>query len=105
MTPEGKVKQQIKRILKDSAVYWCMPMGTGYGNSGVPDFICCVNGHFLGIEAKAGKGTTTLLQDANIERIHSAGGSVLIINETNVNKLKEVLCTMQTPEQTKPTPG
>jgi hypothetical protein len=30
-----------------------MPIGTGYGNSGVPDFLVCHGGEFLAIEAKA----------------------------------------------------
>jgi hypothetical protein len=67
-TPEAKVKAKIKKILKDNNVYFAMPIGTGYGSSGVPDFLCCVNGNFLAVEAKAGKGTTTALQDKNITR-------------------------------------
>ena len=53
-TPEAKVKAKIKAILKEHNVYYAMPIGTGYGNSGVPDFLCCVNGKFVAIEAKAG---------------------------------------------------
>jgi pantoate kinase len=46
MTPEAKVKDKIKKILKEHNVYYAMPMGTGYGNAGVPDFLCCVHGKF-----------------------------------------------------------
>ena len=53
MTPEGKVKQQIKAILDAYDVYYFMPHGGMFGNIGVPDFICCYHGIFLGIEAKA----------------------------------------------------
>ena len=90
-TPESKVKTQIKRTLVDAGVYYTMPMGTGYGKSGVPDFLCCVNGHFLAIEAKAGKGTTTALQDKNIRLIHEAGGRAIVINETNIDNLEPIL--------------
>ncbi len=38
-TPEAKVKAKIKAILKAHNVYYAMPIGTGYGNSGVPDFL------------------------------------------------------------------
>ena len=80
-TPEAKVKAKIKAILKTHNVYYAMPMGTGYGNSGVPDFLCCVNGKFLAIEAKAGKGTTTALQDKNIREIKQSGGMAVVIAE------------------------
>ena len=53
-TPEGKVKTAIKSVLKDEGVYYFMPRGTLLGRRGVSDFICCVNGKFLAIEAKAG---------------------------------------------------
>lgn len=90
-TPEAKVKAKIKLILVKHKVYYVMPIGTGYGNSGVPDFICCVGGQFLGIEAKAGKGTTTALQDKNIRLIHEAGGRAIVINENNIDNLEPLL--------------
>ena len=90
-TPEAKVKAKIKAILKAHNVYYAMPIGTGYGNSGVPDFLCCVNGCFLAIEAKAGKGTTTALQLKNMQAINAAGGYTCIINETNLENLTNVI--------------
>jgi len=87
-TPEGKVKDKIKAILKAHNIYYTMPMGTGYGNSGVPDFLCCVRGKFFAIEAKAGKGTTTALQEKNLKAIREAGGLTAVIYETNIDDLK-----------------
>jgi Holliday junction resolvase len=87
-TPEAKVKEKIKKILKEHGVYYAMPMGTGYGNSGVPDFLCCVNGHFIAIEAKAGKGIPTALQEKNLREIKAAGGTAVVVNETNLDWLK-----------------
>lgn len=87
-TPEAKVKAKIKAILKAHNVYYAMPIGTGYGNSGVPDFLCCVNGKFLAIEAKAGKGTTTALQEKNLKAIRESGGLTAVIYETNIADLK-----------------
>lgn len=86
-TPEAKVKEKIKKILKEHNVYFAMPMGTGYGNSGIPDFLCCVNGHFLAIEAKAGKGIPTALQEKNLRDIKAAGGTALVVNENNLGEL------------------
>lgn len=89
MTPEAKVKDKIKKILKAHNVYYAMPMGTGYGNAGVPDFLCCVDGYFVAIEAKAGKGTTTALQDKNLADIVHAGGQAWVVNENNMEAFEE----------------
>jgi pantoate kinase len=82
-TPEAKVKAKIKEILKHHGVYWSMPVGTGYGNSGIPDFLCCVppHGRFLAIEAKANGGKTTALQDKNLADIANGGGYSVVIDE------------------------
>ena len=90
-TPEALVKKRIRKILDANGVYYAMPIGTGYGNSGVPDFLCCVHGHFFAIEAKAGKGKTTALQDAHIERIIEGGGTAVVINEQNIDQLQTML--------------
>ena len=86
-TPESKVKAKIKAILKAHGVYYAMPIGTGYGNAGVPDFLCCFNGRFLAIEAKANGGVTTALQDKNLRDIETAGGITCVLSEDNVSAL------------------
>lgn len=90
-TPEGKVKKQIIALFKAKNIYYVMPATGGYGRSGVPDFLACVNGHFVGIEAKAGKGKTTALQNAELTKIGLSGGSTLVINEENISELDRVL--------------
>jgi len=82
-TPEGKVKAAIKKWLKARGIWFCMPMGTGFGTSGVPDFVCCWNGKFLAIEAKApGKrSNTTSMQDDQIMAIHQAGGAAIVVDD------------------------
>lgn len=94
MTPEGTVKAKIKLILKELGCYYFMPSANGYGRAGIPDFIGCLNGAFFAIEAKAGKGTTTALQDREIQRIKDAGGIVLVINEGNIDTLESTLLFM-----------
>jgi pantoate kinase len=90
-TPEALVKRRIRAILDTTKAYYAMPIGSGYGNAGVPDFLVCHKGRFIGIEAKAGKGKTTALQDAHIARICAAGGTALVVNENNLDELKELL--------------
>ena len=96
-TPEAKVKAKIKAILKAHNAYYAMPIGSGYGNSGVPDFLVCLNGEFLAIEAKAGKGVPTALQLKNLREIEAAGGRTLIINEESLKLgvLETILENMQ----------
>jgi pantoate kinase len=83
-TPEAKVKEKIKKILKERGAWYAMPIGTGYGNSGVPDFLVCLNGEFLAIEAKAGRGVPTALQEKNMRDIEKAGGRTLVVNEQSL---------------------
>jgi len=90
-TPEGAVKDAIKNLLRAHGAYFVMPMGTGYGKAGVPDFVVCAYGHFVGIEAKAGKGKPTALQDANMVQIVRAGGLTLVVNEQTFPQLENML--------------
>jgi len=83
-TPEAKVKANIKKILQLHGVYYAMPMGTGYGNAGVPDFLCCLNGKFLAVEAKANGGLVTALQQKNLDDIEKSSGVWWVVNETNL---------------------
>jgi hypothetical protein len=90
-TPESKVKKAVSKILDAREIYYFYPSTHGYGRSGVPDIIACVNSVFVAIECKAGKGKTTALQDREIRRIRQAGGIALLINETNIDELTECL--------------
>ena len=83
MTPEGKVKAKIKECLNKNGIWFCMPIGTGFGSSGVPDFICCWQGKFLAIEAKAPGRKTTPLQDGQIASIRGADGFALVVDDVS----------------------
>lgn len=95
MTPEGKVKERVKAILKKHNVYYVMPIGNVFGKSGVPDFICCHYGMFIGIETKAGDNDITKLQEINLAKIELSGGIALVINETNVDKLPSLFSKLE----------
>ena len=91
MTPEGKVKVKVKKVLLEMGAYYTMPIGTGFGNAGVPDFIACIRGRFIGIECKANGNKPTALQLKNLADIEAAGGRALIIDENNVAELRKLL--------------
>ena len=81
LTPEAKVKANIKKILKAHNIYYAMPHGAGYGDAGVPDFLCCWKGNFLAIEAKANGGKPTALQQKNLDDIEKAQGLAWVVDE------------------------
>ena len=91
MTPEKKVKQTIANILKEIGAYYFFPATGGYGRSGVPDIVGCYKGKFFGIECKAGKNTTTALQELELEKIKKSGGVAMVLNENNLGLVVEAL--------------
>ena len=94
MTPEGKVKAKVKKILDVYEVYYFCPATGGYGRSGIPDFVCCYKGKFIAIECKAGKGKTTALQDREIASIKDRGGIALVVNEDNYADVTNALTSV-----------
>jgi hypothetical protein len=88
MTPEGKVKADVKKFLKSIGCWYFLPVSNGMGQVGIPDFICCFRGRFLAIETKApGKiSNTTANQDRVISEIKLAGGSAVVVD--NVEQVK-----------------
>ena len=87
MTPEAKVKKKVKAILEAHGAYYAMPVGAGFGNAGVPDFLLCLKGRFIGIECKANGGKPTKLQVKHLEDIRRAGGEAIVVDETNYDDL------------------
>ena len=53
LTPEGRVKEAVRKFLKAKGVWYYQPMQNGMGMVGIPDFICCWRGQFIAIETKA----------------------------------------------------
>lgn len=77
-TPEGAVKEKVKKILQAHGVYYHMPVQNGMGKPSL-DFVCCHKGRFLAIETKTEKGQLTLRQKATIEEMQKAGAITLVI--------------------------
>lgn len=85
MTPEGRIKVAVKKLLQSRGIWYYMPVSNGMGQHGIPDFICCAPpmGKFLAIETKApGKlRTVTPLQVRAIEGIRAAKGWALVVDD------------------------
>ena len=82
-TPESKVKERVRAYLKSEKVWFYQPMQNGMGRVGIPDFVCCWNGKFLGIETKApGKrGATTANQERVLQEIKDHGGLSIVVDD------------------------
>jgi hypothetical protein len=93
-TKENLVKKRVRVILDELQVYHFSPMQNGMGRAGIPDIVACHGGKFIGIECKAGDNKPTALQERELNRILNAGGEAFVINEENVEQLREELIWM-----------
>ena len=91
MTPEGKVKEKVKKILKKRGVWFFMPRGSTFGTAGVADIICCHEGRLLAIETKAGNNQPTKLQLNSLRSIVNHGGCALVVRESNMDAVEAAL--------------
>ena len=91
---EKWVKQQVVKMLKERHVYYFFPVAGAYTSIGVPDIVACIRGRFVGIECKAGNNRPTELQLRNLEDIRDNGGVALVVNENDLEALKQRLETL-----------
>lgn len=79
-TPEGKVKQLVKRMLDEHKAFHNWPVPTGFG---VPVLDCfgCHRGRAFMIETKAPGERLTPRQEFTKEQFEAAGGRVFVIGE------------------------
>jgi hypothetical protein len=89
-TPEGKVKHAIKQVLEELGIYYHMPVQNGMGKRSL-DFICCVGGHYVGIEAKAPGKHPTRMQEKLMVAIINSGGTCFTIDGTETQGLHTTL--------------
>lgn len=88
MTPEGKVKEAVVRILIRHNVYYFFPFSAGFGRAGIPDIIACCGGRMMAIECKAPGKKPTALQDREMQRIRDAGGWADWVDDTRLAPLE-----------------
>ena len=91
MTPEGRVKAAVDRVLTEHAfnrggLWTFKPVQSGYGKRAL-DYLCCVRGHMFAIETKALEKDLTLLQRACARDIYKAGGTVWFIRNPHTVKV------------------
>jgi len=84
MTPEGKVKAKIGRLLRSQGehLYYHMPVQAGFGAPSL-DYVGWVNGTPFAIEAKAPGKRPTDRQLSTMARMEAAGATVFFIDSDN----------------------
>ena len=90
-TSEADVKDAIKKLLKKYGWWFFMPAANQFGSSGIPDFVCCKTGRFLGIEAKFNKNKPSELQKDKMQAIRDHGGIAIWVNENRLYLLEALL--------------
>lgn len=85
MTPEGRVKDHVKRYLKAKGAYWFMPVQNGMGAPSL-DFLVCYKGRWLAIETKTGTKDMTPRQRVTARLMEAAGGETVLVNESDTVK-------------------
>jgi hypothetical protein len=102
MTPEGRVKAKIKKLLTERDAWFYMPVQNGMGKVGIPDIIGTYKGLFFAIETKAPNKTPTTEeqrwnkatpnQQMRIEEIREKGGMAIVADDiTQVEHMLEIL--------------
>lgn len=78
-TPEGEVKDAVKKLLKAHKAYYHMPVQNGMGAPTL-DFICCCNGRFVAIETKAPGKRPTARQEITMAEMAFSGAYVFVVS-------------------------
>lgn len=77
MTPESKLKRDLKVYLTAIGAYYYMPVPTGFGTRTV-DFLGCWRGRFFAIETKSPGRQATPSQARTLEAVREAGGIAVL---------------------------
>ena len=82
MTPEGAVKDLIKKWLKAHSIpYWMIVPGPLGNSTGIADFVCILpNGRMLAIEAKKFGGKATHIQQKFLDTVNTHGGIAVVVD-------------------------
>lgn len=101
MTPEGKVKDRVKRRLNEMGAYYHMPVQNGMGSPALDFHVCMpilitadmvgtVIGAYVGIETKAPGNAPTIRQLRTMDNIHAAHGIAVVIDGDDLGKLTDI---------------
>lgn len=92
MAQEKNFENKTKDFLNSQGCYFIKYWGGGqFTKSGIPDIICCCNGHFVGIEVKAPNGKPSPLQIHNLRQIDKSGGLAILLYPKEFDIFKKLI--------------
>lgn len=90
-TPEGKIKDAVKKVVDKHISWQFWPVQTGYGKAALDAFVL-IYGYWFVIETKAPGEVPTPRQKITIDQIRRAGGTVLLIDSMEKVQQFSALC-------------
>jgi hypothetical protein len=97
MTPEGRVKSAIDKLLKGFNAFHHKPVQNGMGKPGL-DYWVCHRGFFCAIEAKGPDGHMTDRQVQTALAAHDAKASVFCINTAKSGEIDRLHAWLISPQ-------
>ncbi len=94
MTPEGIIKNKVKKFLTSRGIMYRMVIPSAMGNSsGMADFIGLLpNGRFIAIETKSEKGKLTPLQAKFLDEVKANHGHAFVVrNDNDIEVISAIL--------------
>ena len=91
MAAEKNFENRLKKFLEDEGCWFVKFFANAYTKKGIPDILCCCNGHFIGIEVKAPNGKPSELQKWNIEKIYDSCGIGVVLYPDQFDDFKEMV--------------
>jgi VRR-NUC domain. len=97
MTPEKRFENKVKQFLKEQGCWFIKYWGGGrYTKSGIPDLLCCVNGHFVAVELKSENGEAKALQLWTLDKIDQAGGYAILLFPDKFDEFCKLIIDLNT---------
>ena len=93
--PEKLFENKIKQELKRRGIWFVKYFANRNTISGVPDLLCCVNGHFVAFEVKAEKGRVSKLQEYQMLEIGKSGGIAVAVYPKDWEDILQLLDILQ----------
>ena len=81
---ERDIVAEILHMLRERPDTFCWKEHGGmYGQAGIPDIICCIQGRFVAFEVKTSTGRLSKLQEITLRRIRDAGGQAYVVRSAD----------------------
>lgn len=89
---ESTFQKNVVKYIKSLPNTWVTVIwGGGFQRAGIPDILCCINGHFVALELKTEIGKASKIQEYNIRCIKEANGTALILRPSQFDEFKKLV--------------